>query len=826
MRREPRSLVSLIAAATLVAGSCSGGGADPPTEAVEPPASVGDSVVEPATTLGAPVGPAATNPEAGEVGEFGTIRITDTDPDAIVDLGTTLLQTDRIVVLLEPGSPRSAAEAVADALGGTIIGELGYLDLYQVSVPGGDEASVRAAIESATPMPGVESAYSDGLMEISEEIWGVRTSPLDDPVYQGETGDGYRAIGLDRAWQYIKGSGIEPWGVKVGITDTRLWSGTDEFDTSKITSLDPAKDESADRLEWKAPEGWQAEDSFELPDGSHGTAVATIIGADADDGGPAGVASILGDRLELTYSNVLDENIPGFTPSTADPADPTRYTSSGGHTWSIKGLEGLLNQVKAGAKVINMSWGCQSTTPPPPPVDPNAPAHKDCGTEVAAAYRRFFSKMAVDHPDVVFVAAAGNDNFEPDGTRTYPGGFGFANVITVGNVNNDGSTNSSSNRTSPDFEITIAAPGNEAVRGLAADGAVVDDTTLVGTAIRNTDGRRGAFSSGGGTSMATPQVTAAIALMKSLDPTLTAAEIKQILKDTARPGVPADPEATTYLPTPIDSKVGAGLLAVDEAVLAVVNRVRKANGLSPIDGRQLVQFGVVDAVAITGAPNEYTVRATVTGCRGDCTDVSISVSGDHALGGSSTQNLTGPGDVTWSLTVTGDYPVTVFVKRLDNGAGSRILLDRVPIAGTWTGTFTLTEVVVPDGQTLPDGTPAEAGTYSGDELESCIAGAGEAVGEAVAEAIEELKNGFPFTVVFTGEYEQPGTATVKIADNADTTTPWSMSGSSVVFQWVDDDAVISFSGTVVGSTMTGAWGAIQTDLTEMRGVFSVTRTGD
>ncbi len=67
---------------------------------------------------------------------------------------------------------------------------------------------------------------------------------------------------------------------------------------------------------------------------------------------------------------------------------------------------------------------------------------------MAQAYRRFFTKMAEDHPDVVFVAAAGNDNFEPDGTRSFPSGFALPNVITVGNVNNDGTTNESSNRSS------------------------------------------------------------------------------------------------------------------------------------------------------------------------------------------------------------------------------------------------------------------------------------------------------------------------------------------------------------------------------------------
>ena len=48
-------------------------------------------------------------------------------------------------------------------------------------------------------------------------------------------------------------------------------------------------------------------------------------------------------------------------------------------------------------------------------------------------------------------------------------------------------------------------------------------------------------------------------MLISLRPTLTAAQIKQILKDTARPG----PEG-----------MGSGVLAIDEAVFKVINMVR------------------------------------------------------------------------------------------------------------------------------------------------------------------------------------------------------------------------------------------------------------
>jgi subtilisin family serine protease len=796
MKLELRFVVSLFVATTLVAAACGGGGVEAPNEAIqttEVDAEDSDAILE----------------------DLGTILIADSDPDAIIDTGTTLLQTDRITVVLEPGTPRSTAEGIAEALGGEIISELSYIDLYEISVPGRDEASVQAAIEQADAMPDVQSAYSDVAMTMFEEIWGTRTSPLDDPVYGGDAGDGYRAIGVDRAWQYIKGSGIEPWQVNVGITDTRLWTGGDEFDTSKITTLDPTKDESANKQEWKIPatwtaDGWRVDAKIEEGDGSHGTAVATIIGADADDGGAVGVASILGDRLQLRYSNVLDENIQQVTRVQRDPTDLTQYTYRG-RTWSDLGLERMLQQVKAGSTVINMSWGSKN------------PQGDEEQARARNAYHRFFTQMERDYPNVVFVAAAGNDGITPDGATYMPAGMPLSNVITVGNVNNDGTTNESSNLGGEGFEVTIAAPGNEAVRGVTEDGMVVDDTATIGSVTSRNGGTAEVKSGGGGTSMAAPQVTATIALMKSIDPSLTAEDIKKILKDTARPGVPANPEASEYLPTEIDKKMGAGLLAVDKAVLVVVNRVRAANSLEPITGGELVQLGVIDSVAITGDPDKFEIRAIVTGCRGDCTDVSVSVSGEHALAGSTTQHLDAPGNVSWDLTVMDDYPVTVLVRRSDNGAGSRILIDQVPIAGTWTGTLTLTELVVPDGQEMPDGTAIEPGTYEGDELESCVVGAAETAGAGL---LEMFRNGIPITTVFTGDKAAPGSVTISILDNDNVTTPWVLDGASVVFEWVDDGSYIAFSGTPSGSTMSGSWGAIQANDIDMRGVFSLTKVED
>ncbi|HSQ38223.1 MAG TPA: S8 family serine peptidase, partial [Acidimicrobiia bacterium] len=542
---KPRRMVSILSLGLVVAlcAACSGG--DGSVFATTTATSATSSSPEVSTTGSTPT----TTPD-GEVA-VGRIEVARTDPAAVIEIEGGLLQTDRLVVVLEPGSPAATADAVAASLGGTVIGALEYIDLYQISLPAGDEAAVRAAVETARTLPGVQLAYADVLVVFSEEYRGVRTSPLTDPVYEGERGGGYRAIGLERAWEYIRGSGIDPWGVKVGIVDTKLWRGNGEFDEASVTSLNPAIDETATPEAVQAWSGWQTQSL--APNGGHGTGVATVICGDGGDGGAVGVVTpVLGNRLECVHTSALDDDLPGYTLVAPDPNDLTQYTTAAGHTWSVRALQGLLGQVQAGAKVINMSFECHN-----------------CGTEMSAAYRRFFEQMARDHPDVVFVAAAGNaGDTAPDGSRNLPGGFPLPNVITVGNVYNDGTTVASSNQSSATFEVTIAAPGHQAVRGVGPDGTVIDNDAVLGTATQTVNGVQTEASipaGGGGTSMAAPQVTGAIALMKALDPTLTAQEIKDILKASARPGLPATDGSDTSVP--IDPGMGAGLLAVDEAVL-------------------------------------------------------------------------------------------------------------------------------------------------------------------------------------------------------------------------------------------------------------------
>lgn len=258
-------------------------------------------------------------------------------------------------------------------------------------------------------------------------------------------------------------------------------------------------------------------------------------------------------------------------------------------------------------------------------------------------------------------------------------------MITVGNVDNDGARNESSNTSSANFEVTLAAPGNQAVQGVDANGTIIDNTYVY------PNGKR----YGGGTSMAAPQVTAAAALVLAVNPDLTAAEVKALLVATARTTV-VGADGTERA---VDAGLGAGVLAVDAAVAAAITMRRTELGLEPaaLDTAQLGDLGTVDAVAVSGTGADWTVTAYVRACLPPCTDVTIELQGQGAIGGSVSQHLDAAGEVSWSVTLP-ERPVTIVVRRTDNQAASRILVDALPFDGHWTGSYSLDWLEGPDAR--------------------------------------------------------------------------------------------------------------------------------
>jgi len=134
-------------------------------------------------------------------------------------------------------------------------------------------------------------------------------------------------------------------------------------------------------------------------------------------------------------------------------------------------------------------------------------------------------KDAIDRAgsaDILFIAAAGNSGSNNDATASYPSGYTSANIIAVASITSNGGLSSFSQYGAT--TVDIGAPGS----------AIWSTVPVAGG-----KGKTAAVSSGyasyNGTSMATPHVTGAAALYKSLNPSATAAQVKNAILTSATP---------------------------------------------------------------------------------------------------------------------------------------------------------------------------------------------------------------------------------------------------------------------------------------------------
>jgi hypothetical protein len=435
-----------------------------------------------------------------------------------------------------------------------------------------------------------------------------------------------------------------------------------------------------------------------------------------------------------------------------DPNDPSVVKWSNGKSYSFGAMVALTKQIEDGAKVVNCSWGAKYVG-----------ADQE---DYAAAYRKYFEKMAKEHPDVTFVLAAGNYQGQITTKNYWPAGAasGLPNVITVGNIMNNGEDAPSTNTVGPGGEITLAAPGDQAVTGVDPNGIPVTDSYEYSNGVGIT----------GGTSMAAPQVSAAAALLLSMDPNLSAARIKEILSETARPG-----------PTGLGGKT----LAVDQAVLAVINDLRERQGLPATTPEELENAGVIDAVATSQEEtNTYTLKAILKAVPADGADVKVTATAGCEIDGETTQSVTSPGDVVWAkLTVPGDT-ATVTVTRLDSGASSVISFEKVDINGKWAGTMTFTDITV-------DQEAAQSAQDQGCSLALLDALKGKPLPMTMDITVDESGQGEAVTLIDVSSLstDDSGGST----SSEPQTWPLTYSGHGLVFQVPSSGgAVTSMTGTV------------------------------
>ncbi|MBL0154501.1 MAG: S8/S53 family peptidase [Chitinophagaceae bacterium] len=589
----------------------------------------------------------STGTEPMKIPESNTIR-------TVGDFGK--IPVHQFGVVLQEGKTKTDAEAIAKNANGVITGEISLIGFYQIEIASANEGNYTQLFEKLAGTPGVEFAVPNGLIipDGFDESKGT-CDPLDDPIYkEGSNGRNYEMIGLKNAYAYMKASGLSLNAVKVGVLDTRLYKPCDELGGSSSVSTTDKEDYNDD------PE---KDENGQITDGglTHATMVNEVLGANADNGGVTGVGSPLGDKLTVVTTNIYKTD--NYEVSTPDPDDPTKVVSNG-VTFIHTSLKAMMDQIKSGATVINCSYG---------PKD-----YSENHTFETRLYEKFYKKIQEKYPKVVIVGSAGNSNFALNGNNGANKGQKVGNLLTVGSLDVDGRKSSYSNYATGNGEVSISAPADDVILGTDKNGNPITAS---------------------GTSLAAPQVAGTVALIQSLNPDLTALEIKNILQATADRQIEGK-DQTVVVP----AQMGSGMLRVDKAVLKVINDLRAKKGLPPLTPEILTLMNQVD-LGFSGGPENYSIKAGIKALQGNKTVLVLDITGnDYAISGSNKKTLTEPGEVTWNVSVKAGEKITAKVSRSDTKACSWVVIEPVSISGKWDVTGVITEAKLdPKIYTYPNG---------------------------------------------------------------------------------------------------------------------------
>lgn len=224
--------------------------------------------------------------------------------------------------------------------------------------------------------------------------------------------------------------------------------------------------------------------------------------------------AVVDTGVTTTHSDLAANIGPGgwdFVDNDSDPSDPH------GHGTHVAGTIGATGDNGIGVSGVNWETslmplrvlgtdGSGSTS-----TIANAIAHaRSKGADVVNLslggpyYSRLLSDAIAASPDMLFVVAAGNDASNNDDISQYPCDLPHSNIVCVASHDSDGGLSNFSNHSQSSVD-------------LAAPGSYILSTTPSG------------YSYYSGTSMAAPHVAGAAALLLSVDPDASVAEVRDAL---------------------------------------------------------------------------------------------------------------------------------------------------------------------------------------------------------------------------------------------------------------------------------------------------------
>ncbi|WP_223637496.1 S8 family peptidase [Corallococcus sp. EGB] len=518
----------------------------------------------------------------------------------------------------------SAEEAVARArvagyhvVHQAFLSETQHLLRYEVSQPqamSGAAPTVRALTEAEHVRVLQQVQAAQGVQNAESNLRVRALAVPNDPLYSRQWH--YKNMNLPAAWDL--GTGSE--SIVVAVVDTGITKHPD-LDSRVLPGIDLISS-AANAGDGDGVDNDPTDNGKDLPNGGssfHGTHVAGTIGASSNNGvGVAGVTwsgrTILPVRVLGTQGGSLADIIAGIT------------WASGG---SVPGVRANTTP----ARVINMSLGGTGSA----------------SSEMQAAINAAIARKAI------LVVAAGNENSNT--SNSFP--CNQQNVICVGAVRFNGKRANYSNFGT---QVDVMATGGQTSEDRNGDG--FPDGVL--STLPNSSNQP-SYEWYQGTSMATPHVAGIVALMLAQDPTLTAAEVESILKETADTS------------SQCSEGCGAGLVDAYAAVL------RAKGGGDPAKPPKLSI--TTTQLSFTGTSSQ---ALTVRNNGGGTLQVGVGVSGANASSVSvSSTSLSIPAYKSASLNVSvnpGSLPAGNYVAQVDltgaSGAGNAQVLVKFRVGAT------------------------------------------------------------------------------------------------------------------------------------------------
>ncbi|MCR4615512.1 MAG: S8 family serine peptidase [Clostridiales bacterium] len=480
-------------------------------------------------------------PEFKEDSKYSyTVKLSDTD--TVYVPGNTSITTvdenisyvnDTILVFFKENVSAFQKYNAIRSVDGKFVGYMPIVDRYQVKVGRGDIEQLQE--KCVKLMQNENVLYAAGDISIKREP-DAEVEPVipDDPWYSSTSS----VLSYVDGWDETDPSGSN-WHLEA-VQALSAWAYNDYFHEIKVGIVDSGFSIEHEDLAGKISFPKKKFEDTNRED-NHGTHVTGIIGATANNN--VGTTGLCWNSKFVCVDWEPDE----------------------GQRWNtdLRIYTGFINNVKAGAKVINFSLGCSSSFMS----DVSGDFFKTLAMNFEAKiYSLTMSKLLKKGYDFIVVQSAGNgssDDYAID--AFYNGTFCPINyknamtcagvskkdvidrIIVAGSVRNNGDC---------DFQQASYSNGGSQV-DICAPGSNIFSTVTM---------KKGGYSYMSGTSMAAPMVTGIVAMTWSVNPKLTGAQIRDIVCDPANTVYEARDNDSDYHPLTDNYRLINAKLSVEAAI--------------------------------------------------------------------------------------------------------------------------------------------------------------------------------------------------------------------------------------------------------------------